>query len=121
MSSRLLHVVTVPATLSLMRGQLGYCAQEGFDVHLAASFDGKLPTPEPGVTFHSMPLTRQWAPAKDASAVVTAPARMAALTVDLVDMFLFSRWVAPHTVPQARIGQFGPGLPVLHLFGDTIS
>ena len=72
---RLLHVITVPATLSLMRGQLAYCADAGFDVHLAASFDDKLPMSEAGVTFHSLPLTRNLTPAKD----VTSMARMVAL------------------------------------------
>lgn len=66
-----------------MRGQLGYCAEVGFDVHLAASFDDKLPT-EPGVTFHSIPLTRNLAPAKDAASLARMVALITRLRPDIV-------------------------------------
>lgn len=66
-----------------MRGQLGYCADAGFDVHLAASFDDKLPT-ERGVTFHSVPLSRQLAPGKDASSVARMVALIRRLRPDIV-------------------------------------
>jgi glycosyltransferase involved in cell wall biosynthesis len=82
-ASRLLHIITVPATLSLMRGQLGYCASAGFDVHLAASFGDALPV-EPGVTFHSVPLRRDLAPAKDAAALARMVALIRRLRPDIV-------------------------------------
>jgi glycosyltransferase involved in cell wall biosynthesis len=66
-----------------MRGQLGYCADAGFDVHLAASFDKKLPV-EPGVSFHSVSLTRNVAPAKDASSVASMVALIRRLRPDIV-------------------------------------
>lgn len=66
-----------------MRGQLGYCANAGFDVHLAASFEDKLPT-EPGVTFHSIPLTRSLEPAKDALALACMVALITRLRPDIV-------------------------------------
>lgn len=66
-----------------MRGQLGYCAEAGFDVHLAASFGDQLPT-EPAVTFHSVPLSRSLQPAQDAASLTRMVALIRRLRPDIV-------------------------------------
>ena len=66
-----------------MRGQLGHCAAAGFDVHLAASFDDQLPT-EPGVTFHSVPLSRSLLPAQDVASLARVVALIKRLRPEIV-------------------------------------
>lgn len=82
---RLVQIVTVPATLSLMRGQLGFCARAGFDVHVVASFGAGLrPEVDQGVTLHSVDMNRSLAPVADLASVGRARALLARLRPDLV-------------------------------------
>jgi hypothetical protein len=55
------------------------------------------------------------AAASDASAVATAPARTAALTVDLVDMSHVSGWFAQRAFLERAIGSSSRMIAVLHL------
>jgi glycosyltransferase involved in cell wall biosynthesis len=82
---RLVHIVTVPATLSLMRGQLGFCARAGFDVHVVASF-GAEPRPEvdEGLTLHSVEMNRRLAPVADLASVARARTLLYRLAPDVV-------------------------------------
>jgi len=82
---RLVQLVTVPATLSLMRGQLGFCVRAGFDVHVVASL-GAEPRPEvdEGVTLHSVEMNRSLAPVADLASVARARALLSRLRPDLV-------------------------------------
>jgi glycosyltransferase involved in cell wall biosynthesis len=82
---RLVQIVTVPATLSLMRGQLGFCVRAGFDVHVVASL-GAEPPPEvdEGVTLHSLEMNRSLAPVADLASVARARALLARLRPDLL-------------------------------------
>jgi glycosyltransferase involved in cell wall biosynthesis len=82
---RLVHMVTVPATLSLMRGQLGFCVRAGFDVHVVASLGaGPRPEVDEGVTLHSVEMNRSLAPVADLASVTRASALLARLRPDLV-------------------------------------
>ncbi|HEX2874613.1 MAG TPA: glycosyltransferase [Polyangiaceae bacterium] len=82
---RLVQIVTVPATLSLMRGQLGFCVRAGFDVHVVASL-GEEPRPEvdEGVTLHSVEMNRSLAPVADLASVARARSLLARLRPELV-------------------------------------
>lgn len=82
---RLVQIVTVPATLSLMRGQLGFCVRAGFDVHVVASL-GAEPRPEvdEGVTLHSVEMNRSLAPVADLASVARASALLSRLRPDVV-------------------------------------
>lgn len=70
---RLLYVVTTPVTANvLLRGQLRFMREAGFDVHVAAA-----PGPEldqvaerEGVTTHQLPLVREMVPRADAQALL---------------------------------------------------
>jgi glycosyltransferase involved in cell wall biosynthesis len=78
--------VTIPATISLLRGQLGFCARAGFDVHVVASFDDerKPPSDEPGVQFHTVPMTRSIAPMSDIAAVARLSALLLRIRPEIV-------------------------------------
>jgi glycosyltransferase involved in cell wall biosynthesis len=82
---RLVQIVTVPATLSLMRGQLGFCARAGFDVHVVASLGAETrPEVDEGVTLHSVEMNRSLAPVADLASVARARALLSRLRPDLV-------------------------------------
>lgn len=86
MTPRLLHVVTVPATLSLMRGQLGHLVAAGFDVHFVCSPDesGTPVRADHGVTRHEVLLRRTLSPAADLASVVRLSALFRKLRPDIV-------------------------------------
>ena len=86
MSRRLLHVVTVPATLSLMRGQLSYLAKAGFDVHVAASFgDERVPEElSQRATLHSVTMNRSMNPLRDLGALARLRQLVRSLSPDIV-------------------------------------
>lgn len=68
-----------------MRGQLGYCARAGFDVHVVASLGAERPpVVDEGVTLHSVDMNRNLAPAADLASVARARSLLARLRPDVV-------------------------------------
>jgi hypothetical protein len=59
------------------------------------------------------------ADAKDASAVATAPARMVALTVDFVDMVLFSGWFSARRFFVDALWSVRSGRAMCYIFAVT--
>lgn len=83
---RLAHLVTVPATLSLMQGQLEFMAGAGFDVHVIAAFGAAAARAAPGtgVTYHSVPMSRRLEPLADSRALLRVIGLLARLRPDIV-------------------------------------
>jgi len=81
---RLVHLVTVPATLSLMRGQLEHYAEAGFDTHFVTSFQGELPGMHPGVTPHAISISRDLNALSDAKSVIQLAALLSRLRPHIV-------------------------------------
>ena len=83
---RLLHVLTVPLTLRFLRGQVGYVAGCGFDVHVACAPGPKLEefAEQNAVTPHPIELTRSVSPRRDASSLVEMSRLIRRLRPDIV-------------------------------------
>lgn len=83
---RLLHVLTVPITLRFLRGQVGYVAAHGFDVHVACAPGPKLDefVAANEVTGHGVELTRTVSPAADARSLFEMSALIRRLRPDVV-------------------------------------
>lgn len=72
--------------MSLLRGQLGFCASAGFDVHVVASFDQEAAplSDEVGVQFHSIQMTRSVALLADLRAIAQLVALFRRLRPEIV-------------------------------------
>lgn len=84
---RLLHVVTVPITFTFLRGQLGYLAGQGVELHgvSAPPEDGRLPLDAAdALQFHGVPMRRSIAAGADALAIGRLAALMRKLRPDIV-------------------------------------
>ncbi len=83
---RLLHVLTVPLTLRFLRGQVGFVAQHGFDVHVACSPGTQLDefARDNPVTPHPIALTRRVSPSQDLRAVAEMVRLIRRLEPDIV-------------------------------------
>ena len=69
---RIVYGITVPeSSATLLRGQLGWFREQGWDVHLVTSPGGPLDTvaEREKVTIHPLPMERDTSPAKDAVAL----------------------------------------------------
>lgn len=75
--SRLVHITTVPTTLTFLRGQVSYIQQRGYAIHAVSSpgIDLMAFGRDEGVTVHAITLLRRISPLQDLHAVT----RMVAL------------------------------------------
>lgn len=69
---RVIHVVTIPTTLSFFHGQFSYLKRHGYDVSAVASptTDFELILLELGIKGHGVPMEREIAPLKDLLSLV---------------------------------------------------
>lgn len=72
MPSRVLHVCTIPATLTFLRGHLEYLSRHGYVVAVASSPGPELDAlrRETGITTFAVPMTRAITPARDMGALL---------------------------------------------------
>ncbi len=84
----ILYCVTVPLSAwTLLRGQLAYFAQQGFDVHLACAPGSVLAdiAMREGVTVHEVPMNRQASPLSDVRSLFAMMSVMRRVRPDVVN------------------------------------
>lgn len=69
---KVIHAVTVAESIPLMRGQLGYLKETGYEVHLVSSEGAELDhiCSEEGVEGHRISMVREIAPLKDLKSLI---------------------------------------------------
>ena len=83
---RLLHVTTVPMTLTFLRGQVGYMKSRGVEVHALSSPGGQLSAfaAAEGVAAHDVEMPRRITPARDLVALARIARVLARVRPDVV-------------------------------------
>lgn len=88
-TKRLVYSVTVPTSAkTLLRGQLEWMAQQGWDVHLITSSGEELDEvrQRPGITCHVIEMEREPSPVKDAKALAAWITLLRQLKPDIVNL-----------------------------------
>lgn len=83
---KLLHITTIPMSLTFLKGQVGFMRERGFEVHALSSPGEDLESfgNEEGVPVHAVPMIRQITPFRDLASIVRIARVVRAIRPDVV-------------------------------------